>query len=282
MRVFNEINSGFSVLLSVYYKEESKYLHESLISIWDDQTLKPTQIVLVQDGPLTAELDAVIAEWQDKLGAILTIVSLEQNVGLGAALNIGLQYCKNELVARMDTDDIAMPTRFEKQIKAFCKDSELDILGSYTYLFSEALSEDSLRKVPIEHDVLISNLWACPLVHPSVMFKKSSLLKVGAYNPNLKRRQDYELWFRCAIAGLRFANLAEPLLYYRFSEQTHKRQSTSKAWQQGMIGFKGSRSLNLAYWKCMACFVPFLRSLFPTKAQHYIYLALNRFDPRRV
>lgn len=106
----------FSVLLSLYEQETSTFLDQAIFSIWDSQDLKPSQIVLVQDGPLTAELKAVIIEWKNKLGAILTIVPLEKNVGLAAALNEGLKHCHYELVARMDTDDIAMPTRFEKQI----------------------------------------------------------------------------------------------------------------------------------------------------------------------
>src|SRR5690554_5323449 len=97
----------FSVLLSVYKKEVPVFLNQSLTSIYDDQKLKPDQIVLVKDGPLTRELDNVVIAWQEKLGEVLTIVALERNMGLGAALNEGLKHCKYELVARMDTDDVA-------------------------------------------------------------------------------------------------------------------------------------------------------------------------------
>ena len=113
MRSFNEINSGFSVLLSVYYKEESKYLNESLISIWDDQILKPSQIVLVQDGPLTQELANVLEAWSAKLGSVLCLIPLVKNVGLAAALNEGLKYCKYEIVA-LSTDEFNWDSKQKK------------------------------------------------------------------------------------------------------------------------------------------------------------------------
>lgn len=106
-----------SVLMSVYGKELPSNLNDSLSSVWSAQAVKPDQIVLVKDGPLNSRLDGVIDEWRQELGEVLTVVDLTANVGLGAALNEGLRYCKYELVARMDTDDIAMPVRFEKQIE---------------------------------------------------------------------------------------------------------------------------------------------------------------------
>src|SRR5690554_5001347 len=107
---------SFTVLMSVYAKEQPDYFNQAFLSIWDQQTLKPDQIVLVKDGPLTAELDAEIQRWQEKLGKVLSVVELPENVGLGAALNEGLKACKYELVARMDTDDISLPARFEEQV----------------------------------------------------------------------------------------------------------------------------------------------------------------------
>ena len=107
---------NFSVLMSVYADENPQYLDEALCSIWDQQTLKPGQIVLVKDGPLTNELDNCINTWKQKLGDVLTPVELPKNVGLGSALNKGLEQCRYELVARMDSDDVSAPERFEKQI----------------------------------------------------------------------------------------------------------------------------------------------------------------------
>ena len=115
----------FSVLLSVYKKEQPTYLRQSLDSLFS-QTLPPDEIVLVKDGPLTPELDAVITEYQTRC-TILKVIPLTHNQGLGKALNEGLKHCSYELVARMDTDDIAKPERFEKQIRVFTEHPEVDV-----------------------------------------------------------------------------------------------------------------------------------------------------------
>ncbi|GHV72345.1 hypothetical protein AGMMS49928_29020 [Spirochaetia bacterium] len=121
----------FSVLLSVYKNEKPEYLNRALVSIWDDQTLKPDQIVLVEDGQLTSELDKVIDEWQQRLSDIFTVVNLPENVGLGAALNEGLKYCKHDLVARMDTDDVSLPDRFEKQIAFMNNNPQIAVSSAF-------------------------------------------------------------------------------------------------------------------------------------------------------
>jgi glycosyltransferase involved in cell wall biosynthesis len=121
----------FSVLLSLYTKENPLYFNQAISSIWDEQTLKPNQIVLVKDGPLTPELDQAIDEWGKKLGDILTIVALPENIGLGAALNEGLKYCKYDLVARMDTDDISLPERFEKQISFMANNPDIAVSSTW-------------------------------------------------------------------------------------------------------------------------------------------------------
>ena len=114
----------FSVLLSVYKKEHPTYLKQSLDSLFA-QTLPPDEIVLVKDGPLTPELEAVVTEYQSRY-PMLKVVPLPQNQGLGKALNEGLKHCSYELVARMDTDDIAKPERFERQMQVFREHPETD------------------------------------------------------------------------------------------------------------------------------------------------------------
>jgi glycosyltransferase involved in cell wall biosynthesis len=109
----------FSVLVSVYHRESPLYLELALNSIWEVQTLKPNEIVLVKDGPLTDSLEAVIDRFFNTCGDVLKIVPLSRNVGLSTALNIGLSHCSFDYVARMDTDDICMYNRFEKQINFF-------------------------------------------------------------------------------------------------------------------------------------------------------------------
>ncbi|WP_417663653.1 glycosyltransferase [Pseudidiomarina donghaiensis] len=224
MDVRNSLKPSLSVLLSVYHKEQVTYLEQALCSVWDNQTLKPAQIVLVQDGPLTAELNAAIAEWQDKLGAILTIVPLEQNVGLGAALNIGLQHCEHELVARMDTDDIAMPNRFEKQFTFMQNNPEVvacsGLIEEWSQDYSYKISE---RHLPLTHQEIAKFAkYRSPISHPAVIFRKSAVLAVGGY-PNIYP-EDYPLWGKMLSQGYKFANLPDLLLKMRIGNALTERR----------------------------------------------------------
>ncbi|WP_421952726.1 glycosyltransferase [Pelagibacterium sp.] len=267
-----------SVLMAVFAKERPDNLRTSLQSL-STQTLQPTEIILVWDGPLPDRLSAIIDTFRGALN--IRDVKLSQNRGLGAALAVGLAESASELVARMDADDIALPDRFARQYAAFTENPALDLVSGYAVEIDGNGTQGRLRTVPINHEDIISTLWANPIIHPAVMFRRDKILAVGSYNPSLRRRQDYELWFRCAAAGMRFGNIPEPLIEYRFTPDTHKRQSRKDMWQQGVIGFNGSRKIGLPLWKQLACFVPFLRSLLPAPLQHVAYRAMQRFDPRK-
>lgn len=267
--------------MSVYERDSPVHLNSALLSIWDSQTVAPDEIILVQDGPLTNSIESVINHWQLKLNDRLKILDFEVNQGLGAALNFGLVACSFELVARMDADDLAAPDRFEKQLAFMFQNSDIDVLGSYVREMSYSGDLLQVRKSPVSQDEILSCLWSCPIVHPSVMLRRSRVLEVGNYDPRYRRRQDYELWFRCAEQGLRFHNLPESLVFYRFGQHTHKKQPPSLAWEQGMIGYRGCSRLGLALPQKLACFIPFLRSLLPAKLQHVAYNALKPLDPRR-
>jgi len=271
----------FSVLIAVYVKDSPTYFDRAMQSIWSEQNHKPDQIVLVMDGEVTVELNKIITIWKDKLGDILVVVALPQNIGLGGALNNGLKYCEHEFVARMDADDVCLPDRFLKQIAFFEKNPLLDIVGSFAVEIDEQGNKGVRRSMPVNHDDIVNSLWACPIIHPSVMFKRDKVIQAGGYNTALRRRQDYELWFRCAAEGLKFHNIPAPLLLYRFTEETHTKQSVKLAFEQAVIGFQGASLLSMPIWKRVACFVPFVRSLLPSRFQHFMYFALRHFDPRK-
>jgi glycosyltransferase involved in cell wall biosynthesis len=273
--------SGFSVLISVYANDHSVFFDRAFLSIWDHQTLKPNQIVLVKDGAIPHELHFVVERWKQKLGRVLKVIELSRNQGLGAALNAGLNACEYEIVARMDSDDLALPQRFEKQLEYLTSNRCVDILGTAVKEMDFSGRIVGKRMVPVDHDSIIANLWTCPLIHPTVMFRRTKILEVGNYSADLPRRQDYELWFRCAEQGLRFHNLPEILLEYRFGIHTHKKQSSKVSWRQGVIGFKGGAKIGTPLKYRLLCFLPFLRSLLPNRFQHIAYKALGRFDPRR-
>lgn len=222
----------FSVLLSIYIKEQPVYLKESLDSLFK-QTLPPDEIVLVKDGPLTPELDKVITEYQSQ-HPTLKVIPLSKNQGLGKALNEGLKHCSYDLIARMDTDDIAKPDRFEKQIKVFQEHPEIDICSAWIEEF-EGTPDNILatRKLPETHEEILKYAkHRCPINHPVVMYKKSAVLKAGGYNGF---PEDYRLWINMLMTGARFYNIQESLLYFRFSSAMVKRRG---GWKYAMADAK--------------------------------------------
>lgn len=209
-------NMDFSVLLSVYSKEHPQYLQESLDSIFG-QTLPPTEVVLVCDGPLTEGLDLII-EHSAKQHPEMKIVRLPQNGGLGKALQEGLRYCSYEVVARMDTDDICKPDRFETQIHYMEEHPETDVLGAWIDEFLGDTSHViSTRKLPESHEEIIAfGKKRNPINHPSVVFRRSAVEKAGSYRHFLMF-EDYDLWVRMILQGARFHNIQRSLLFFRMS-----------------------------------------------------------------
>lgn len=226
-----EENFKFSVLISVYYKEVPEYLDLSLESITDKQILKPNEIVLVKDGLLTKELDNVIEKYIKKYPNLFKIVALEKNYGLGKALNVGLKNCSNELVARMDGDDISKPERFKEQIEIFKNNSNIDICGSWIDEFQmkdKKIEIQSIRKVPKTNDEIYKKLkFVCAFNHPTVMYKKSRVIKIGSYLQTFAL-EDYYLWVRLALNKCKMYNIQKSLIYFRITDGTVKRRGGIK------------------------------------------------------
>ena len=266
-----------SVLMSVYYKERPGYLDRALQSL-ADQTLPADEVILVEDGPIGEGLQAIIERYRSALR--IRSPRLETNSGLAAALNEGLRHCAHTLVARMDTDDVCAPQRFERQVGYFSNHRYVDVLGTFAVAIDEKERQGALLSRPVTHGQIMSLLWTCPFIHPSVMFTRDRLVAAGGYDGRLRRRQDYELWFRLAKQGFRFRNMPETLLLHRVSIETPVKQSARQAWQQAMIGYRGSSMLGMTWWKRGACFLPFFRALLPAKIQHAAYIAARKFDPR--
>lgn len=221
--------TDYSVLMSVYEKENPLFLKQSIDSMLN-QSLPPNQIVIVKDGKLTEELDKVINKYQTDYKELFTIVELKENVGLGLALNEGLKACRNELVARMDTDDIAVENRCELQVKMFLENENLSILGSYIAEFEDKPEIIiSSRVVPTNHtDILKFSRRRNPFNHPTVMYKKSDVLKVGGYG-NYRRNQDLDLFVRMLNNNCYSANLDKPLVLFRANRDNLKRR---KSWEK--------------------------------------------------
>lgn len=215
----------FSVLISIYYNEQSEHFNACMESIWDKQKLKPTEIILVEDGPLTSDLDRLIAMWKAKLGDVLLIIKLPENVGLGKALNEGLKHCSNEWVFRMDTDDICKADRFEKQIQFIKENPEIALFGGQILEFDQTPNDSTaIKSVPSTHaDIKKFAQKRCPFNHMTVAYKKNIILALGGYRHHLFM-EDYNLWLRVIGAGYTVANLPDVILYARVGNGMHTRR----------------------------------------------------------
>ena len=217
--------SKYSVLMSVYHKEKPEYLKQAVESI-QAQTLPTDDFVLVCDGPLNDALDEVIIAKQQEMGESLNVVRLAKNGGLGNALNEGIKHCKNELVARMDSDDIAYPDRCEKQISVFNTHLEVSICSGIVEEFTTDPNIVDTRRVPPETNAEIVEFAKKhnPFNHPCVMYKKSAVEAVDSYQ-DFYLLEDYYLWLRMLMAGYQGYNIQESLLHMRAGSDMYLRRA---------------------------------------------------------
>jgi len=215
----------FSLLMSLYFKESPSYLNQALSSVWVDQTVRPSEIILVLDGPITKDLTNIIDIWKVKLQESLKIVELKENVGLGNALNQGLKKCSNNWVFRMDTDDICMPDRFEKQLTFIESNPDVVVFGGQVLEFKNEPNDfQVLKSVPTTNEeIRLFSQKRCPFNHMTVAYKKSIILELGGYQHHLFM-EDYNLWLRVIGAGYKVANLADVVLYARVGNGMHARR----------------------------------------------------------
>ena len=216
---------NYSVLMSVYYKEKPEYLKQAIESI-QTQTIPTDDFVLVCDGPLNSELNAVITVKQQEMGCILNVIRLKKNGGLGNALNEGIKHCKNELIARMDSDDIACFGRCEKQIAVFNKNPEISICSGTVEEFSTNPKIIDAKRVLPETNLEIIQFAKKrnPFNHPCVMYKKSAVEAVGSYQ-DFYLLEDYYLWIRMLLAGYKGYNIQETLLHMRAGADMYLRRA---------------------------------------------------------
>lgn len=214
----------FSVLMSLYVKEKPEFLKESLESVCSNSVL-PNEIVIVLDGPITNELQLVLNDFVDRYPHLFNFVPLEKNQGLGLALREGMLHCTNELVARMDTDDICRNDRFEKQLQVFTNNSNIDICGSHILEFEGNINNIvAKRVVPLLNDKIKKyQKRRDGFNHVSVMFKKSSVLKAGNYQSCLLM-EDTLLWANMFMNGCKGINIDDFLVYVRVGKDMFERR----------------------------------------------------------
>lgn len=268
---------NFSVLMSIYYKEDPYNLSKSLDSIIR-QTCLPSEIILVIDGTISEELYNTIQKYQQEM-LYLKIVPLKENQGLGKALNEGLKHCSHDIVARMDTDDICKPDRFEKQLAVFKNNPDIDVVSSWIDEFEGEVDNIlSTRKLPETHSEIYEyGKKRCPINHPAVMFKKSAMLTAGGYM-HLPLFEDYYLWVRMLVNGAKFYNIQESLLYFRTSSAMFMRRGGLKyaltevsfLWKMHKIGYVNLLST------IKSIFIRFTVRIMPNSIRGFIYKKLLR------
>lgn len=269
---------SFSVLSSVYIKENPEFLANALDSVFN-QTYPPTEYILVKDGILTKELDTVVSEYHSKFPTVLKVFHLSENVGLGKALNYGLQFCSFDFVARMDTDDICYPERFEKQIKFLTENQDISVVGGVIQEFN-SIPEDlnQFRKLPTDsNDLEKFAKYRNPLSHPSVMFRKFDVLSVGSYE-DMPYFEDYYLWIKLLRKGYKIANINDSILHFRIGNDMIGRRSGIQYTKKEIHFLKSIRGLQFInskeYYFSILTKIP-LR-LFPKKILLFIYQKLLR------
>ena len=267
----------FSVLMSVYRAEKPEYLQQSLESVLQ-QTVLPTEIVVVKDGKLTEELDEVLDAFA-KRSNLFRFLSFEQNRGLGLALRDGVEACSYEWIARMDTDDICKPERFEKQVEYIEKHPEVALLGTWIKEFSiDSAHPDSVTELPCEHEAIVAYAKKRnPFRHMTVMLKKSAVLASGNYRDFLWF-EDYDLWVRILQNGYTVANLPEFLVDVRAGEDMFARRGGWKYLKQDL---KFQKWLYDSGFTSLSCFIKnaIIRScvrIIPNNVRVWIYRNILR------
>ncbi len=213
----------FSLLLSTYGGDDPTFLREAFVSTVHEQTRRPDEVVLVQDGPVPDELAETIRDLVATSPVPVRHVAIEDNVGLGPALDRGLEACAHEIVARMDADDVSRPDRFERQLPLV--EAGADIVGSGLYEFGRSIDDVVARRTPPTDPDEIRRVirFRDPFNHPTVVYRKSAVLGAGGYT-DMALMEDYLLFTRMVDAGARPANIAEPLVYYRVGAGAYARR----------------------------------------------------------
>lgn len=269
---------SFSVLMSLYIKEKPEYFEQCMESILN-QTVMPEQIVIVKDGPLTAELEKSLKQYIVKNEDLYTIVPLKKNVGLGLALAEGIKYCRNNLVARMDTDDIARKDRFEKQLHKFSEDPSLDICGSYIKEFEGTIDNVlSERRVPCNDEAIKEyQKRRDAFNHMTVMYKKEAVLNAGNYK-NCMLMEDTLLWVNMILSGAKCANVDDYLVYARIGTDMFERRGGYAYYKKYKTGRKQVYQTGyISWWDYeYTVVIQFIVAIIPNKLRGFVYKKLLR------
>lgn len=242
------------------------------------QTLTNFKFIIIDDA--SNDGTAEVLRERAQRDSRIEVITNQHNRGLGYNLAHGLAIATTPWVARMDADDIAVPQRLEWQLAYVREHPEVDILGGYALDIGDRGQILGDRKVPTTHEDICRLVWTNPLIHGTVLLRREAILRVGSYRPQLSKRQDYELWFRCVRAKLKFANLPQPIIHYRFSERTFTRNNWRVALTHVRIGWQGCWQVKASPVAYLAITKQLIIVLLPPPLRTLVYDWLKQFDPR--
>lgn len=274
-----KMNKDISVLMSVYKNDLPQNVRVAVESVVN-QTLKPKQIVIAVDGPIPEQLDEELKRLVDEYPSLLEVHYLKENVGLGKALQAMQGFLKYDFVARMDSDDISRPERFEKQIQCFENDPQLDVVSSNSQEFFNQLDNIAgLKIMPEKHEDIVKLMSSrCPLIHPAMMMKKQILEKSGGYL-DWFYAEDWYLIIRMYLAGAKFYNIQDVLLDFRVNTDTYGRRGGIKYYKsiKGLLKIMRKHKM-MGFFKYnkekLKRFVAHV--LIPTKLRQKLYIKVMR------
>ena len=220
---------NFSVCISVYKNDQANHVKRSLHSITRGQTLQPSEILLVVDGPIGNDIERVIKEEESAYPGLYNVIRFEKNQGLGMALQQGMLAAKNEIMMRMDSDDVASADRFEKQMAFMTTHKSVGVCGGQ---ISEFIDDESnivgRRTVPCDNSEIYKYMKTrCAFNHMTVALRRSMIMEVGNYQPWFWN-EDYYLWVRLMISHCEFANLPDTLVNVRVGRDMYARRGGMK------------------------------------------------------
>ena len=261
-------DTDVTVGIPFYSETHPEHFVRSIESM-QEQTHPPKKIHLIQDGPVSEEIREVVRQ-KEKEDPTIEHLRLDKKKGLSYALNCSILRSETSFYARMDADDISHPERLEKQVGFLESNPEIEILGTWAREFSVDPEEEGtfLKKVPTEQKEMEDLLhYRSPFIHPSVMFRREVFAKIGLY-PDREQVEDLWLWSRAFKKGTRTANLAEPLLYFRFQGVVGRRSSLSRIGREAKMRFGyGTLSPTLNALKLSSLLV----RLLPKRIQEWVY-----------
>lgn len=263
----------YSVLLSVYSKENPEWFDGSIRCMLN-QTIKPSEFIIVEDGPLTPDLYSVIEKYVKSEPNIIRIITIEKNSGLGPALRLGIEKCTNEFIARMDSDDYCKPERVQKELDFLLSHPEIGMVGTNVIEFIDNISNEISKVVLPEKtkEIELFSKKRNPFRHPSVLYKRSEVLKAGNYR-EYYLFEDYDMWVRMIKSGCKCYNIQEFLTYMRIGNDFYKRRGGRK-YLVSVYRFKSELLYTkyISFFEFLKTFIPHaIVCLLPNRTRDYIY-----------